>query len=310
MAGDSGNPKTPAWYGGGLSAALPVGCGNIYYVNGSSDGPVVDTNDGLTPATPKQLLQSGIDLCTNDNNDVVIVLNYGGNARAVEAWPVEVNKSQIHIIGVGNVAQKWPLVSVDDVGGAETANPALLITADRVEVSNLNLGGGNTAGAIHIGDGGGTWGTWIHDCFFGVEGTSQDGVRIPAGVAGPYTTITECRFDIGLIRDGIRFDANATRCRLGLPGHGNVFNNIPGVCINLNAGVTEPGIFDNVMGIPANTAAAGITFAAGVLDAIVDGNKANFGDTTMGNNPFADAAAAGANNWLLNYQGITAVMPS
>ena len=129
-------------------------------------------------------------------------------------------------------------------------------------------------------------------------------------MAGPYTTITDCRFDIGLIRDGIRFDANATRCQIGLPGHGNRFVNIPGICINLNAGITQPQIYDNIMGLPANTAGDAITFAAGVLDATVDGNKANFGDTTMGNVPFTDAAAAGANNWLLNYQGITAVMPA
>ena len=310
MAGDSGNIKNPNWYTGGLADAMAPGAGQVFYVNGGSDGPVVDTQDGLTPATPKQLLQSAIDLCTNDNNDYIIVLNYGGNARAVEAWPVEVNKSQIHIIGVGGIASKWPLVSVDEIAGANTAVPALLITADRVEIANVNLGGGNTAGAIHVGDGGGTWGTNVHDCFFGVEGTSQDGIRVPAAVAAPYLTVSNCRFDTGLIRDGIRLDANATRSRLGLPGRGNLFTNVPGVAINLNAAVTEPGIFDNVFGLPGDVEGSAITFHADVLDATVDGNSAGNGVDGGANNPYLDQAAGDANNWLVNYKGIAATYPA
>lgn len=310
MAGDSGNIKNPNWYTGGIAGVLAPGAGAVYYVNGGSDGPVDDAFDGLTPSTPKRLLQAAIDLCTNENNDYVIVLNYGGNARAAEAWPVEVNKTMIHIIGVGDIAAKWPLVSVNDVAGANTANPALLVTADRVEIANLNVGGGNTAGAIHVGDGGGTWGCNIHDVFFGVEGTSQDGIRVPAGVAAPYLTVTNCRFDIGLIRDGIRMDANATRSRLGLPGAGNLFTNVPGVAINLQAGVTQPGIFDNVIGLPADVQGAGITFHASVLDALVNGNIAGHGEDGGANNPYLDGAAADANGWLLNYQGNAATYPA
>ena len=306
MAGASGNPKNPNWYSGGLAAAMAPGAGNVFYVNGGSDGPVVDTGSGLTPGDPKQLLQSAIDLCTNENNDYVIVLNYGGNARAVEAWPVEVNKTMCHIIGVGDIAAKWPLVSSDD------DNPALLITSDRVEIANMNFGGGATTGSIHIGNAGGAWGTNVHDCFFGVEGTGQDGIRIPAGTAAPYLTVTDCRFDQGLTRDGVRFEGNATRCRIGLPGRGNVFTNLDsgsgGIGINLTVGVTEPGIFDNIFGIDADTAGAAITFAAGVVNGTIDGNRAGYGDTA-GNNMFLDGAAADANNWLTNYSGIVMTYP-
>jgi len=312
MAGNSGNPKSPAWYGGGLGAVLPVGCGNVYYVNGGSDGPVVDTNDGLTPATPKQLLQSGIDLCTSNNNDVVVVLNYGGNARAVEAWPVEVNKDLIHIIGVGNVAQKWPVVSVLAPAAGDTANPALLVTGQRVEIAGLELGGGDTAGCVHVGSLGGVWATYIHDCFFGITGDSvgQDGIRIPATFDAPYLTVTDCQFGPYITRDGIRADATATRSVFGLPGHGNVFKVIPGIAIDLAAAVTSPTIIDNVMFLPSNTAGKGITLNAAVAGAYVTGNVANFGDTEMANNPFTDGAGAGANHWILNYKGLTALMPA
>lgn len=312
MSGNSGNPKSPAWYSGGLSAVLPVGCGKVFYVNGGSDGPVVDTNDGLTPATPKRLLQSAIDLCTSNNNDVVVVLNYGGNARAAEVWPVEVNKDLIHIIGVANPAQKWPVVSVLAPAGADTANPALLVTGQRVEISGLELGGGDTAGCVHVGSLGGVWGCWIHDCFFGITGDSvgQDGIRVPATFDAPYLTVMDCQFGPYLTRDGIRTDANATRSCFGLPNHGNIFKVIPGIAIDLAAAVTSPTIIDNVMFLPSNTAGKGITLGATVAGAYVHGNVANFGDTEMANNPFSDGAGAGANNWILNYKGITATMPA
>ena len=310
MAGNSGNIKNPNWYSGGLSTILLPGAGNVYWVNGGSDGPVVDTDNGLTPGSPKQLLQSGIDLCTNDNNDYVIVLNYGGNARAVETWPVNVNKSQIHIIGVGLPSAKWPLVSVLAPAAGDTANPALNVTAARVELAGINVGGGDTAGGIHVGVGGGTWGFYCHDVFFGVEGTGQDGIRVPAGTPAPYLTVVDCRFDTGLTRDGIRLDANATRSRLGLPGRGNLFTNVPGVAMNLNAAVTEPGIFDNVFGLPGDVEGSAITFHASVLDATVDGNRAGNGVDGGANNPYLDQAAGDANNWLVNWKGNAVTYPA
>lgn len=312
MAGASGNPKNPSWYSGGLGAFLLPGMGNVFYVNGGSDGPVVDTNDGLTPATPKRLLQSGIDLCTSSNNDYVIVLNYGGNARAVEVWPVEVNKDMCHIIGVGTVGQKWPVVSVLAPAAGDTANPALLVSGQRVEIANLELGGGDTAGCISM-DGAGPWGLEIHDCFFGVTGAcvGQDGMRIIAANPAPYLTLWGNRFGLHLTRDGVHFDANATRCMIGVPGKpSNYFHHLPGIAINVAFAVTEPGIFCNRIAIPGNTAGAGITLAAGVLDAWVMDNVANFGDTDMGNNPFVDGAAGGANDWANNMQGITLTQPA
>jgi len=313
MSGTSANIKGAAWYAGsGLAAVLPVGCGKVFFVNGGSDGPVVDTNDGLSASTPKQLLQSAIDLCTSGNNDVVIVLNYGGNARAVEAWPVEVNKDMVHIIGVSNPAQKWPVVSVLAPAGADTAKPALLVTGQRVEIAGLELGGGDTAGCVHVGTAGGIWATYIHDCFFGITGDSvgQDGVRVPAGTDAPFLTVTDCQFGPYLTRDGIRTDANATRSVFGLPEHGNVFKVVPGIAIDLAAGVTSPTVIDNVMFLPSNTAGKAITLNAAVAGAYVTGNVANFGDTEMANNPFTDGAAGGANHWILNYKGITATMPA
>lgn len=300
------------WLMKDIAPLLRPGASNVYYVNGGSDGPVNDDGAG-TRDDPKRTLQAGIDLTTAGQNDYVVVLNYGGNARAVEAWPVEVNKDMIHVVGVGTVGQKWPVVSVLAPAAGDTANPALLVTADRVRIANLELGGGDTAGCIHAGDAGGSWGTVIHDCFFGVtgDGVGQDGIRVPAGTPSPYLTVYGCRFGLFLTRDGVRLDANATRCMIGVPGLPfNYFHHLPGIAINIATGATQPGIFGNRIAIPANTAGAGITLNAAVLDAWVMDNVANFGDTDMGNNPFTDGAAGGANDWANNMQGITLAQPA
>ena len=307
MAGNPGNIKTPSWYTGGLANALGPGVGQVFYVNGGSDGPTDNDYSGLRPDRPKQTLQAGIDLCTPENNDCVVVLNYGGNARAVETFPVTADCTMMSIVGVGTLAQKWPVVSVSDPGGVNTANPAVLVTADRVEISNLIFGGGTAAGAIHVGGGDGVWGTAIHDCFFGVgddNAVGQDGIRVITGAA-PYLTVYGCRFGHQLTRDGIRFDANATRCMIGVPGQPpNYFHNVPGICINAPGALTEPGVFDNVMALVSDTAGKAITFSATVADGWVHGNSAQFGSfVDMVANPYADAAGADANHWWNNIKG-------
>ena len=313
MVTGPGNPKNAAWYSGGLAGLLPVGCGNVFYVNGGSDGPVNDSGNGLTPATPKRLLQSGIDLCTTDNDDVVVVLNYGGNARAVEVFPITLTKSRVHIIGVGTVSNKWPVVSVLTPAAGDIDDPAILITGDRNEIMGIEFGGGNTAGCIEVGSAGGAWGNWIHDCWFGVtgDGVGQDGINVPAGTDAPYLTVTGCRFGASITRDGVRVDGNATRCMIGQMGQPpNVFYNIAGIAINMAAGVTSPTIHNNIIAVVSDTGGKGITLDAAVSGASVHGNYANFGDADMVANPFADGAAGDANTWILNYKGITAIMPS
>jgi hypothetical protein len=311
-----GNPKNPAWYSGGLAGLLPVGCGHVYYCNGGSDGPVNDAFDGLTVATPKRLLQSALALCTTGNDDVVVVLNYGGNARAAEVFPITLTKDRVHIIGVGTISNKWPVVSVLAPAGADANDPAIFVTGQDCEITGLELGGGDTAGCIEVGSTpAGVWGLWVHECWFGVTGAGvgQDGINVPANLDAPYLTVTGCRFGTYITRDGIRVEANgnATRCMIGLDGYpANTFNQVPGIAINMAGSLAFPSICNNRIAISANTAGAGITLSANVLDAWVDGNRANFGDTTMGNVPFSDLAGAGANNWGLNYQGITAAMPT
>lgn len=304
----------PDWIAGGLVRQLPVGYGNVYYVNGGSDGPLNDNGDGFAPLTPKRTVKAAIDLCEDNHNDCIVVLNYGGNARAVETFPIALNKDLVHIIGVATESNKWPVVSVLAPAGADIAKPAFLVTGQRCSMSGLELGGGNTAGCVHVSTvGGGVWGFYLNNCFLGWtgDGVGQDGVRVVAGADAPFLTIEACMFGTYLTRDGVRIDGNATRCVIGLPGRpSNMFRRVPGISINLPGAVASPSILNNIMALPSNTAGKGITLGAGVAGGFIHGNYANFGDTEMANNPYSDGAAGGANDWLLNYKAITALMPA
>lgn len=86
-----------------------------------------------------------------------------------------------------------------------------------------------------------------------------------------------------------------------------------GLSMDVGPGVgnaADIGIFNNVFILPANTAGAAITLSAGTAGSAIFGNHANYGDTDMGNNPYTDSAGAGSNTWGLNYQAITAVLPT
>ena len=282
------NPKSPAWYGGGLASVLRPGAnqGSVFYVDGT--GP--DTNDGLTPTTPLASFLAALALCTNDRNDTIVVLDYW--AAGTEAWPITVNKSMVSIIGVPLGGGMWPQINpTGDV-------PGLLITAAGVEVCNLSVNGGVGSGCIEMSPAP-VWGIEVHHCFFGETGTGQDGVRME----GPYAKVWACRFGHGLTRDGVRVGSNATRGMVGAPGlEPNWFRGVPGVAINVTNEFAQGGIFDNRISIPANTAGDAITLALGAVGIHVDGNSAAFGETAAGhNNPYLDNNAADLNTWGANY---------
>lgn len=295
------NPKNPTWYGGGMSSDMAPGAGNLFYVNGI-DGVGDDANSGLTRDVPLLTITAALALCVNDHDDYIVVLDYWQPTG--ETWPIDVNKSKVHIIGVPGAGAQWPAI----VPTGDTA--AFTVSAAHTEMAHLSINGGATHGCVESSITG-KWGIMLRDCWFGVTGTGQDGFRGIGAVDIPYLMIHGCRFGVGLTRDGIRLEHNATRGQLGLPnGQGNFFDRIPGIGINLVGSCSEVGIYNNVIAVPANTAGGAITLSANCVNCIADGNKANFGDTTMGNVPFADGAAGGVNNWLMNYQGITAVMPT
>lgn len=293
-----------------LGQSARVGIGNVYYVNGGSDGPTDNNGTGLSPDDPKQTLTAALALCTTDNEDYIVVLNYGSNGIGAETWPIAVSKNRVHIIGVGTEGHKWPVVKSDE----DTAS--ISVTGHRVEIANLGIGGGATAGAVTVGAVTGSWGCTIHDCWFGLTGTemsAQDGIRVDSGDDAPYLTVYGCVFSAcggsGLSRDGVRIDGNATRAQIGLAGYpANFFDRISGVGINLTGGAAQVRIEDNHISCDADTAGAGITLSASTSGCWVANNIANFGDAdAMANAPYVDSSGADSNTWAVNYKGNAAI---
>jgi len=293
------NPKSPAWYGGGLSAALRPGAnqGTVLYVNGA--GP--DTNDGLTPLTPLASFKAALALCTSQLNDTIVVLDYW--AAGTEDWPIVVDKEMVSIIGCGVAGAPWPQVNPP----GDTA--AFSITAQGVEIAGLSINGGAAHGAIEIGAS--VWGTEIHHCWFGEAGTAQDGIRDVAPFDAIYLKIWGNRFGAGLTRNGVRIDHNATRGMIGVPGlEPNVFHAPNDVCVYVNNEFAQGWICDNIFGLDSDVQGRAITLDATCVGGVtICGNRAHFGDTAMAQVPYLDSSAGGSNHWLLNYSGIVAVLP-
>lgn len=89
----------------------------------------------------------------------------------------------------------------------------------------------------------------------------------------------------------------------------NVFDRCGTAAVYIGQGA-HCQILNNDIVCAADTQGYGITLGAGTSGIMVSGNRANFGDTAMVANPYLDGAGAGVNNWLVNYQAITAVLPA
>jgi hypothetical protein len=276
--------------------------GKIFFVDGGSTGPTHNNNDGLSPYTPKQTLTAGLALLTDSSDDVLFVINYGANGRTAEpAWPVTISKSIVHVVGLQSMDNsKWPAVKPDD------DNHAFDITGHRVELAQLEVGGGATKSAIHVGSVGGIWAPCLHDLWFGVTGDTagQDGVFVETGEDAPFLEMYDCTFGNSLTRYGVYINGNATKGIIGKQGHGNKFLKVPNIAMNISGPAGLDMIVDNLFSLPSDTTGYAITMSALSSGALVSGNKVGFQVAAMANNPFRDLSSA--NHWIDNYrQGLT-----
>jgi len=275
--------------------------GNIFFLDGIAG---VDTNHGRSLYFPLLTYTEALLQCVNDNNDYIIVLDYW--SPGTETWPIAVNKSMVHIIGLEFESVNWAVV----VPGGD--NPSFNVTAHYVEIAHLEIGAGATMGAIHVGSGAGIWGLNAHHCSFGWSHTTgQDGIRNPAGGDAPYLNAYACRFGQGLTRDGIRIEHNATRGRLGVPGKpSNIFDRVGGIGIHVTGPAVLEGVFDNRHILAADVAGGAITFInPGSSQAFIDGNRCGFGNQPADflNNPYRDL---GNNHWGVNWKQAATVLPA
>ena len=273
----------------GAIKAGTTGVGTVYFIHGFNG---LDTNDGLTRDTPFLTIAHALDQCVADHDDYIYVLD----CWQQEPFPISVDVSRVHIIGVDKENGKLPRMN------APTDTAIFTLDADYCEIANLSLNAGVGHAAIEIGslagDAGGRGA--IRGCWFGVTGAGLYGIYVPATFDAPEMLIEKCRFGIGLTSDGIRIAGNITRgvikkCLIRAQGIG----------INVTSHMNEGWILGNRIVCAADAAGRAITLTN--TDGIfVDDNRANFGKTVTANNPFVDG---GANNWAANYHGNTIVVP-
>ena len=259
-----------------------------------------NNNQGWTPDDPVLTMTQALALATSWKGDVIYARGIG--TPSGETWPIVCNKDDVTIIGWGEEANRSALVTPS----GDTAS--FSIQAHNLTFICLEIGGGASHGAIEIGAAN-LWALLVKACWFGVQQTPQDGVKVNSPYDAPYLTVIDSWFGQGITRDGIRIEHNITRGQLGMAGHGNRFLDVAGIGINDINGIQGVTILDNLFRLPSDTVGKAVTLHVNSADCLIDGNRANFGKTAMAANPFVDAAAAGKNTWGLNYRAGTSILP-
>ncbi|NIQ90180.1 MAG: hypothetical protein GWN93_14575 [Deltaproteobacteria bacterium] len=81
--------------GSDVSYGIRTASGNVYYV-GDDDATYYDANDnhdGTNPIYPKATIQAGLDACTNDRGDMVVLL--ADNYELTESLTITVDRVRL-----------------------------------------------------------------------------------------------------------------------------------------------------------------------------------------------------------------------
>ena len=201
------NPKSPAWYGSNIGQFLEAGRGSIFYVDGTNG---VDTNDGLSPDLPFLTVTAAIAACTTGANDYIFILEYPSTAPGTETFPIALNKSHVHLIGVPKQASRRNVCLFCQDGATNTLE--LGADADDCEIAGIEFGA-TTAACIYADSPTPfTCRVHFHDCEFGWIRTCTYGIHIEDnGSDTPHWLVENNRFGENCTAAGIYNDYNSTR---------------------------------------------------------------------------------------------------
>lgn len=290
--------------------------GNVYFVNGGADGVTTgsNANDGLTPANAFLTITYALTQCVAGRNDYIYCFNV---YQQEPAYPIVVNVSHVHIIGVSNPDGHQALM-------VPTGNTAMLniplvaggITG--IEIAGFNLGAGAAHGCIEVD--GAAYGLWIHNCNFGhvYAGGGQDGIWFIAMSCCQSNIIEDCWFwgnakGQGLLTQfGISAPAATAHIRQ-CTIRNNYFSKLASCAISLLGDCDDNVIENNLIGLGADVQGDGITLGAFAVGNLVARNEAARGSNcaaTSTANPFLDSAPADADNdWISNQWCVTITEP-
>jgi len=305
-------PYQNPWKTAGLGTVLRPGSaiGNVYYVDGDNGS---DDNHGLDPMVPVRTITYALSLCTNDGNDVIVVLDYPEAGGIEAATPVVISKDRVHILGSAyghERADKFIFLSTasDDTAFFD-------IQARNVEIAYFKLACGVSHGSIQFGGAGvASKAAAIHHCTFGQKnaagGAPAYGINFGATASwGNWCYIGYNFFGSSITSHGITIPNNPAHVRI----ERNVFYHVGGDGINIAGDGNFGLILDNQFSLFENAAGRAITFTAAAAGEgwFIDGNSANFGVTAMAANPYRDLSVGAAKqDWGMNHKGNTHVMPA
>jgi hypothetical protein len=301
----------------GLYNYFPVmnGLSHIFFVDGSQ-GDDAALGLGQTPEAPLKSITKALSYCSDwsgitRSNEYIFVLGY--YQASTEVWPIVINKSHVHIIGVYNSYASGPswIQATGDKAAIEIATGA-----DGLELANLEPGSKTGYPGIHV-TGNAVWGVHIHHCRFGMENGMVVNNGIMLGGSGNFSeminwVIEDCRFGDKIEDTGIYVPTSGIGPNV-VPGteiRNNIFR-VADAAIGINVASTtanfqDGGIFDNKFSVVYNTKGAAITFGEGTKG-MIDGNHVVGKDTstliTVGTNRsiWIGTSGNGAASWGLNY---------
>lgn len=283
-----------------LLNARPAAVGKVFFVDGNSGS---DSQEGTDPNFPLLKIGTAIGKCTENKNNYIIVLDcWNGDAGAIA-----LNKHRTHVIGIGNSHSPYCML-------AKTGDTNIFtVTGYYCEIAGFCIGGGSTKAGIEVNN---ASALWVHNCDFGnadVGDTPAYGILYTSGQINAYQFAEDCLF-LGsgnsaqgrISADGVCAAGNGTLFRSSIVRK-NIFNSLPGIAINIG-GAYGASILENIIGLDADTAGAGITLSSYSIGCTIANNVANFGKGVCSNNPFVDGSTL--NNWINNTKGIVLTNPA
>jgi len=265
--------------------------GTAFYVDGNNG---LDTNDGLSPETPFLTVTAALAACTSGANDYVFIMEYPSTALGTETFPIALNKSHVHLIGVPDQASRRNVCLFCQDGAVNTLE--LGQDADDCEIAGIEFGATTAACILASAGTPFTCRLHIHHCEFGWIRTCQDGIHIQSGGADtPHWLVEHNRFGENCTRAGIYNNYNGTRSF-----YRNNFFKVASGAVGIHmVGICTGHMFliDNVFQVTDNAAGEAITTSATALG-LATGNVACSGKGAMGNIPWVDG---GGYDWGANY---------
>lgn len=274
----------------------PFNLGRVFYVDNGITGNS-DSNEGTDPNHPLKKVQAGIDKCTDNQGDYVMVLD----CYREDTAKITFDSATTHVIGLSTPASwKWTVLD-------NATTDLIQLSGNYMEIAGFAM---CTTGKdlIHVTASGGGF-CWLHDLALGVaSGTTVNAIEFDGGDSFTNSLIENCSFGLtqttlsgyGIIGVGIQYTVR--NCTFKQIGTG---------CINITAPTGGGGnIYNNrFFALVGSSEAAGwaVNLGSGTDGWLVCHNWAAQAADASGNNPYKDTSTGNAstceNGWADNYDG-------